>query len=44
MVAPQLCKDALDVFGAPIQIVYGQTETSPVQTQTWYDDAFEDKT
>ena len=44
MVAPQLCKDALDVFGAPIQIVYGQTETSPVQTQTWYDDAFEDLT
>ena len=44
MVAPQLCNDALEVFGAPIQIVYGQTETSPVQTQTWYDDAFEDLT
>lgn len=44
MVAPQLCNDAKDVFGAPIQIVYGQTETSPVQTQTWYDDSFEDLT
>ena len=44
MVAPQLCHDAKEVFGAPIQIVYGQTETSPVQTQTWYDDSFEDLT
>lgn len=44
MVAPQLCKDALEVFGAPIQIVYGQTETSPVQTQTWYEDSLEDLT
>ena len=44
MVAPQLCNDAVEVFGAPIQIVYGQTETSPVQTQTWYDDNIEDLT
>lgn len=44
MVAPQLCRDAQEVFGAPIQIVYGQTETSPVQTQTWYDDSLEDLT
>ncbi|MEP2103111.1 MAG: AMP-binding protein [Parasphingorhabdus sp.] len=44
MVAPQLCRDAKDVFGAPIQIVYGQTETSPVLTQAWYEDSHEDLT
>ena len=44
MVAPQLCHDAKEVFGAPIQIVYGQTETSPVLTQAWYDDTLEDLT
>lgn len=44
MVAPQLCRDAKAVFGTPIQIVYGQTETSPVLTQTWYDDTLEDLT
>lgn len=44
MVAPQLCRDAMDVFGAPIQIVYGQTETSPVLTQTWFEDTLEDLT
>lgn len=44
MVAPQLCRDARDVFGAPIQIVYGQTESSPVLTQAWYDDTLEDLT
>lgn len=44
MVAPQLCRDAQDVLGAPIQIVYGQTETSPVLTQTWYEDTLEDLT
>jgi len=44
MVAPQLCRDAKDVFGAPVQIVYGQTETSPVLTQAWYEDSLEDLT
>lgn len=44
MVAPQLCRDARAVFGAPIQIVYGQTESSPVLTQAWYDDTLEDLT
>ena len=44
MVAPQLCRDAQLVFGAPIQIVYGQTETSPVLTQAWFDDTLEDLT
>ncbi len=44
MVAPQLCRDARAVFGAPVQIVYGQTETSPVLTQAWYEDTLEDLT
>jgi len=44
MVAPELCRKARAVFGAPIQIVYGQTESSPVITQTWFDDAIEDLT
>ena len=44
MVAPELCRAAREVFGAPIQIVYGQTETSPVITQTWYEDSEEDLT
>ncbi|MEM8920122.1 MAG: AMP-binding protein [Pseudomonadota bacterium] len=44
MVAPQLCRDAKEVFGAAIQIVYGQTETSPVLTQAWADDSLEDLT
>jgi fatty-acyl-CoA synthase len=42
MVAPELVKKARDVFGSTIQIVYGQTEASPVITQTCHDDAFED--
>ena len=44
MVPPELCRKAKAVFGAPIQIVYGQTETSPVLTQAWYDDTLEDLT
>ena len=44
MVAPQLCRDAQSVFGAPIQIVYGQTESSPVLTQAWFEDTLEDRT
>jgi fatty-acyl-CoA synthase len=44
MVAPQLCREAQAVFGAPIQIVYGQTETSPVLTQAWFEDTLEDLT
>ncbi len=44
MVAPELCKKAKAVLGAPVQIVYGQTESSPVITQAWYDDSLEDLT
>lgn len=42
MVAPELVRKARDVFGANIQIVYGQTESSPVITQAWYEDSIED--
>jgi fatty-acyl-CoA synthase len=41
---PELCRKARAVFGAPIQIVYGQIETSPVLTQAWYEDSEEDMT
>ncbi|MEO1552739.1 MAG: AMP-binding protein [Pseudomonadota bacterium] len=44
MVPPQLCRDALETLGAPIQIVYGQTETSPVLTQAWHADTEDDLT
>ncbi len=44
MVAPELCKKAREVLGAPIQIIYGQTESSPVITQAWHDDSLEDLT
>lgn len=39
MVAPELVRKGREVFGATIQIVYGQTETSPAITATWRDDA-----
>ncbi len=44
MVPPELCRAANDMFGAPIQIIYGQTETSPVISQTWHSDTLEDLT
>lgn len=44
MVAPELCRKAKAVFGTPIQIVYGQTESSPVIAQCWYEDSLEDLT
>jgi fatty-acyl-CoA synthase len=44
MVAPELCRQAREVFGAPVQIVYGQTEASPLITLAWYDDSLEDLT
>jgi len=39
MVAPELVRKAREIFGAPIQIVYGQTESSPVISMTWSGDA-----
>lgn len=44
MVPPELCRKAKEVLGAPVQIIYGQTETSPVLTQAWHDDTLEDLT
>lgn len=44
MVSPELCREARKVFDAPVNILYGQTEASPVITQTYVDDAFEDLT
>lgn len=44
MVSPELCREVREVFDAPLNIVYGQTEASPVITQTYVDDAFEDLT
>jgi fatty-acyl-CoA synthase len=44
MVAPELCRKAKEVFGCPIQIVYGQTESSPLITEACFDDSFEDLT
>lgn len=38
MVAPELVSAARRTFGAPIQIIYGQTETSPGITFAWSDD------
>jgi len=42
MVAPKLVRKAQDIFGANIQIIYGQTESSPVITQAWHEDSIED--
>jgi fatty-acyl-CoA synthase len=39
MVAPELVGAARRTFGAPIQIIYGQTETSPGITLAWPDDS-----
>ncbi|MEJ6593746.1 AMP-binding protein [Parasphingorhabdus sp.] len=44
MVAPNLAKDAHEAFGAPVQVVYGQTEASPAITSSWLDDSGEDLT
>lgn len=44
MVAPELVKQSEAVLGAVVQIVYGQTEASPVITMAWPDDALEDLT
>ncbi|QUD88324.1 class I adenylate-forming enzyme family protein [Phenylobacterium montanum] len=44
MVAPDLARRAQAVFGAVVQIVYGQTEASPGITLGWHDDTLEDLT
>ncbi|MGE0045053.1 MAG: class I adenylate-forming enzyme family protein [Hyphomonadaceae bacterium] len=42
MVAPELVRKARAVFGAPIQIIYGQTEASPGITGAWAHDSDDD--
>jgi long-chain acyl-CoA synthetase len=42
MVPPELVRRICATFGCAFQTVYGQTETSPLLTQTQSDDAFED--
>jgi fatty-acyl-CoA synthase len=42
MVAPTLVEAAERQWQCAVQVVYGQTETSPVITQTWHDDTPED--
>ena len=44
MVAPELARRARKVFGAAIQILYGQTEASPSITYGWTDDSEADIT
>jgi fatty-acyl-CoA synthase len=42
MVPPELVRRVQQLFGATIQTVYGQTESSPLLTMIQADDAFED--
>jgi fatty-acyl-CoA synthase len=44
MVAPELVNRVKAVFGTTVEILYGQTETSPVITMVWKDDALADLT
>lgn len=44
MVAPELSRGAREVFGAPVLVVYGQTEAAPVITLSWPDDSEKDLT
>lgn len=44
MVPPELARKSEQVFSAPIQVVYGQTEASPVITMGWRDDNEVDRT
>lgn len=44
MVSPELARESRKVLGKYVQIVYGQTESSPVITGCWSDDSLEDLT
>lgn len=44
MVQPELNRAAQEVFGVPIHIVYGQTETYPAITAAWPEDKGKDLT
>ena len=44
LVSPELAKESKKTLGHYVQIVYGQTESSPVITGCWPDDSLEDLT
>jgi fatty-acyl-CoA synthase len=44
MVPPELIARTQNSFGCGFTIIYGQTETSPVITQTWLDDGWTERT
>ena len=44
MVAPELVNRVKSAFGPTVEILYGQTESSPVITMVWKDDALADLT
>ncbi|MBB5189014.1 fatty-acyl-CoA synthase [Zhongshania antarctica] len=44
MVAPEMVRAAKKTFDAEFQIIFGQTETSPVLTMVWDSDEIEDVT
>ncbi len=44
MVAPELARATRAAFGAPVQVIYGQTEAAPGITLGWYEDSEEDLT
>jgi fatty-acyl-CoA synthase len=44
MVAPTLVEQAMERWGIAVQVLYGQTECSPVAVQAWRDDSFDDLT
>ncbi|QJB68871.1 class I adenylate-forming enzyme family protein [Parasphingorhabdus halotolerans] len=44
MVAPELAKNARSLFGAPVHVIYGQTEAAPGITFSFADDSEEDLT
>lgn len=44
LVSPELARNTEEVFGAPVQVVYGQTEASPLITMGWRHDNDVDRT
>ncbi|MBI1340474.1 AMP-binding protein [bacterium] len=42
MVPPELVRRVKATFGCDFETVYGQTETSPLLTQSWHDDTIDD--
>lgn len=43
MVPPELVRRIRSTFNCGFETVYGQTETSPILTQTWHNDSIEDQ-